>query len=290
MTAAMLFLAKLLSFLLVVLSGDAARYGGALRLGLSALLEILLSTLLAPIRMWFHSKYVFLTLLGREIKWGTQRRDGAETGWLEALRQHCVLTVAGLAWTAGLLWLNPSLAGWVLPVTVPMSLAIPLSVFSSRAALGIFLRRWRLLLIPEETDPPEVIRKLQTLCARRARAEQAGGSVKGALATMPRAGFARGNSPQSGVTQPHIRSRDKLATKGAGKVPETTIAQVLFDGDDTSAPHRRVERIERSGKQAEKPDGSFESPAAKAKMAKSEQELAIHPGANPRANNTDDFI
>jgi membrane glycosyltransferase len=192
MTAAMLFLAKFLSFLVVVVSGDAVRYGGALRLGLSAIFEILLSTLLAPIRMWFHSKYVFLTLLGREIKWGAQCRDGAETGWLEASRQHGFLTVVGLAWTAGLFWLNPLLAGWVLPVTVPMSLSIPLSVFTSRAALGIILRRCRLLLIPEETDPPEVIQRLQQLQREGTATGEARDfvqTVEGALANARHTGF-----------------------------------------------------------------------------------------------------
>jgi membrane glycosyltransferase len=172
-TAVMLFLGKFLSVFLVVLSGHASRYGGALRLGLSVVFEIVLSSLMAPIRMWFHGKYVFLTLLGREIKWGAQRRDGAETGWLEALRQHGFLTAVGLAWGMGLFWLNPLLAGWVLPVTVPMSLSIPLSVWSSRASAGIFLRRWGLLLTPEESAPPEVIQQLEQSWRYEAPKEQA---------------------------------------------------------------------------------------------------------------------
>src|SRR5580704_10738238 len=53
-TAVLLFLPKLLSVLVVAARG-AGRYGGNWRLALSLLGEILLSALLAPIRMLFHS-------------------------------------------------------------------------------------------------------------------------------------------------------------------------------------------------------------------------------------------
>jgi membrane glycosyltransferase len=250
-TAVMLFLAKFLSVALVVASGDASRYGGACRLGLSVLLEIALSSLMAPVRMWFHSKYVFLTLLGREIKWGAQRRDGAETGWLDALRQHGFLTVVGLVWVAGLFWLNPLLAGGVLPVTVPMVLSIPLSVLSSRASLGVILRRWRLLLIPEETEPPEAVQQL-----RQCSTEEATGGPSGDFVRL--AGDAPANASRSRKTAIAALRRRMKRIIGFGKV-----RQGMPSG--TSASWRAEDEAEK-------------------------KQLSMRPGGNPGPNDADDFV
>jgi membrane glycosyltransferase len=58
--------------------------------------------------------------------------------------------------------LNLYLVWWLLPVAVALLVSVPLSVYSSRVSLGRALRRWRLFLIPEETDPPEIIQRLRT--------------------------------------------------------------------------------------------------------------------------------
>jgi len=65
-TAIILFMPKLFSILLILLKKDQARqYGGSLKLLASLVLEVFLSALFAPVRMLFHSKFVFITLLGR---------------------------------------------------------------------------------------------------------------------------------------------------------------------------------------------------------------------------------
>jgi membrane glycosyltransferase len=87
-TGVILFLPKLESYLLIVLKGRDALFGGRVRLLLSILSEILVSSFLAPIRMLFHSKFVFSILMGREAGWGSQQRDDTETPWSEAIRFH----------------------------------------------------------------------------------------------------------------------------------------------------------------------------------------------------------
>jgi membrane glycosyltransferase len=239
-TAVMLFLTKFLSLLLIVVDGDAARYGGPFRLAISVLLEMVLSTLLAPVRMWFHSKYVLLTLLGREIKWGAQCRDGAETTWREALRQHGVVTFVGLAWTAALFWLNPLLASWVLPVTLPMSFSIPLSVLSSRASLGMALRRWRLLQIPEEGAPPEVVRRLQQLTSEADKGTARGliRVVTDHLANAVHIGFLRGKTQRSAQAKERNKQlQAKFIVEGAAALTRTETAQLLSDADALAALH-----------------------------------------------------
>src|SRR5262249_21379931 len=77
-----LFFPKFLSIVLIVFKRrDARAYGGVARLTLSVIAEIILSSLLAPIRMVFHSRFVLTNLLGRTVAWRSQVRDDADTGW-----------------------------------------------------------------------------------------------------------------------------------------------------------------------------------------------------------------
>src|SRR6185503_13817713 len=62
-----LFFPKALSIMLITFRGQSREYGGAAALTMSVILEILLSTLLAPIRMTFHSRFVLTNLLGRTV-------------------------------------------------------------------------------------------------------------------------------------------------------------------------------------------------------------------------------
>ena len=72
------------------------------------LLEILLSSLLAPIRMVFHSRFVVQNLLGRTVSWRSQGREDAETGWGEAIRHHGLDTLFASVWGVGALLAEPA--------------------------------------------------------------------------------------------------------------------------------------------------------------------------------------
>ncbi len=152
-TAILLFLPKVLGALLIVVR-DASDYGGSARLVLSMLGELLISAMLAPIRMLFHSQFVVSAFAGWAIQWKSPTREDAETSWREALRRHGAHTLLGVLWAAGVYWLNPSFLWWLLPIVGALMLSIPLSVLTSRLRLGRRLRAARLFLIPEETRPP----------------------------------------------------------------------------------------------------------------------------------------
>ena len=47
---------------------------------------------------------------------------------------------------------------WLLPVYVPLLLAVPLAVVTGNVGLGQQLRSWGLLLTPEETLAPALLR------------------------------------------------------------------------------------------------------------------------------------
>jgi membrane glycosyltransferase len=159
-TATLLFLPKVLAFVLVLVRG-ARDFGGPLRLSLSVLAEALFSVLLAPVRMLFHAQFVLQALSGWTVQWKSPQREDCETSWSEAFRRHLLHTLLGAAWAGLVYWLNPAFLWWLLPVVGALVICMPLSIYSSYAGLGLLLRRARLFLIPEESHPPQVLRRVR---------------------------------------------------------------------------------------------------------------------------------
>jgi membrane glycosyltransferase len=156
MTAVILFLPKLLSAVYILFHQRRARdFGGGGKLLLGVLAEAIFSSLFAPIRMMFHSKFVIMTLLGQKVGWGTQSRSDQGTGWLEAFRFHGVELALGVLWGTGVYWINPSFFWWLAPILLSLVLSIPLTVYFSRSDAGLKFREAGLFLIPEEIHPPE---------------------------------------------------------------------------------------------------------------------------------------
>ena len=153
-TAMILFLPKILSVVVLVMRRQAQAYGGGFKLAVSVLLEVLLSSLFAPIRMLFHSRFVVQNLLGRTVSWGSQTREDSETGWWEAIRHHGLDTLFATVWGSALFWLNPHYFWWVTPIIGGLILSIPMSVLASRVRLGDRARGRGLFTIPEESAPP----------------------------------------------------------------------------------------------------------------------------------------
>jgi membrane glycosyltransferase len=193
-TAAILFLPKFLSVLLLVVKRQRLRsYGGVSRLFASIVVETLLGSLLAPIRMVFHTRFVVQNLLGRTVSWTSQGRDDNQTGWGEALRKHGFDTIFATVWGLGLYWLNPDYFWWVTPIIGALLVSIPLSVMSSRVSVGDAARRMGLFVIPEETDPPQELRDLASILEQ----EQA------AQAALP---LAQRNGLERAVVDPYVNA------------------------------------------------------------------------------------
>jgi membrane glycosyltransferase len=157
--AALLVVPKILAIVLLFLRNEQHHFGGGPRLVASAVLEFMLSTLYAPIRMVFHTRFVIAILAGRHGGWQSPPRDDAGTPWSDALRRHTVHAMLALAWLIALLDTEPGRAWWLLPLLSGLLLAVPLSVLGSRTAIGAWLRKRGLLLIPEERWTPDVLRQ-----------------------------------------------------------------------------------------------------------------------------------
>ncbi|HEV8439597.1 MAG TPA: glucans biosynthesis glucosyltransferase MdoH [Methylomirabilota bacterium] len=241
-TAVLLLLPKLLGVLLIIRTRRAALFGSSTRLCASVVLEILFSTLLAPVRMWFHSKFVLLTLMGRQITWGAQRRDDSETGWSDAIRHHGASTIVALAWLVGVPSLNRSLVWWLLPVAVALLLSVPVSVYSSRVSLGRALRRWHLFLIPEESDPPEIIERLRVALKQRQGGRlDTGGFILGT--NDPRAlgvhiALLRGRNRQPLPARPRNRTLlERALQRGPASLTPTERVRLFRDAESIAALH-----------------------------------------------------
>ncbi len=158
-TLALLFVPRVLAVRLVLARGEQEAYGGRGKLVASAALEALLSALLAPVRMLAHSIFVLGALTGLKLQWKSPSREANDVGWREALSRFGVsgtLAVGVCAW-----WLagQPEEAWRVLPLALPLALAVPLAVFTSRRALGLAWRQRGWLLTPEESRTPAVLRE-----------------------------------------------------------------------------------------------------------------------------------
>jgi membrane glycosyltransferase len=160
-TAIILFMPKLFSVFLLAAKGEARRFGGVFKLCLSLAGEVLFSAMFAPIRMLFHSKFVFVTLLGRQVGWGPQQRDDRGTSWAQALRFHGGGTILALLWAGVLFLINRSFFWWNSPIFIPVIFSILLSVLSSRPSVGRWLRKLDFFLIPEENALPPELESLQ---------------------------------------------------------------------------------------------------------------------------------
>ncbi|EPR32939.1 glucosyltransferase MdoH [Alkalidesulfovibrio alkalitolerans DSM 16529] len=154
MTFVLLFLPKVASWFLVVTKGGARRFGGVLSLSLGIVADVVLSTLLAPVRMMFHTKFVANTLIGRASGWPSQDRSDSGTPFSEALRFHGLDTCLAAVWGLLLWHVNPAFFWWTCPIIFSLLLSAPLSSLTSSAQLGRAARRMGIFVTPEEVEPP----------------------------------------------------------------------------------------------------------------------------------------
>ena len=146
----LLFLPKILILARALWRDPMRGFGGRLSATRSALAEIALSTLVAPILMAWQARSVIEVLAGRDGGWPA--RPGSREGSLaEAWMESAWIVIGGALGLLAAASVSPALALWLLPVAGPM-LAAPLVVaWSARPAVGT------LWTIPEEIAPDGVV-------------------------------------------------------------------------------------------------------------------------------------
>jgi membrane glycosyltransferase len=167
---AILLAPKLFGLILTLVNSAHRRAcGGGIRLTLSALFEVLFSALFAPIMMVIQSGSVFQILLGRDTGWNPQRRDDGSIPFSDIVRRHRLQTALGVVTGISAFMIATSLFAWMSPTIIGLVLAIPLSWASGQLAIGLALKRWGLLLTPEEGAPPEVATRANALQIENSR-------------------------------------------------------------------------------------------------------------------------
>jgi len=155
-TVGLLFVPKLLG-VTFALVGDPRPFGGAGRLVLSALLEMLFAVVIAPVMMMYHSRFVMSVLSGHDIRWEPAVRDARLVAWSEAWRKTAATTAFGLVWAGLTLYSSPTFFLWLTPIFTGVLLAAPLVRWTSSRRLGQWTCRRGLFLVPSETTaPPEL--------------------------------------------------------------------------------------------------------------------------------------
>ncbi len=155
-TIGLLFLPKVIALLdLARRPGAAEGFGGWGRVIGGVFCETFLYTLMAPVLMVFHSKFIALTLFGRGVAWVAQRRgqDG-DPEWREIILTHAGHTVIGLVWAGLAFWVNLRFAAWMSPILLGLILSMPVSLLTGQLKTGERARRRGLFATPEELHPP----------------------------------------------------------------------------------------------------------------------------------------
>jgi membrane glycosyltransferase len=193
------------------------------------------------------AKFVVSVVLGKGVRWVTQRR-GASGGpqWREAAATHWGHTLVGVAWVLALIVFAPALLPWMSPVLAGLVFSIPFSAITASIEAGASARRSGLFRTPEEIDPSEELRELETDLERE-----------------PGALFARGAGVVAAIVDPYANSvhrcllRDRpnraqpireyfsmmqelMLREGPAAMKAQEIFALLNDADSVDRMHREV--------------------------------------------------
>ncbi|TMU78072.1 glucans biosynthesis glucosyltransferase MdoH [Hydrogenophaga intermedia] len=158
-TLCLLFMPRILGLIAVFLKREQRQFGGTGTLMLSAVAETVLAVLQAPIRMLAHSLFVLVALTGLKLEWKSPPREANGVSWRDAAQRLAPMTIVIALMGLGVALLNAAALLWLAPVALPLLLAIPLTVATSHVDLGQWMRSRGVLLIPEESWSPAVLRR-----------------------------------------------------------------------------------------------------------------------------------
>lgn len=242
-TMFLLFMPKLLAAIDVLLKKGARRYGGIWPLFTSVFREILLSALLAPIRMLAHTRFVLEALFNIRLRWAGQNRT-EETGWRDAARTHFPGSAVGASWAVFAWWLKPMFFYWSLPIALPLVLAAPTSAWTSRVSLGDRLRRRRRFLIPEETARLDLLEDLESYQGVQENRYEGRAALFRALLEPRANGVHRAlarHGARSGVLKERlVEPCSRLLRKGPSALNVKELTAILSDRDALSWLHREI--------------------------------------------------
>jgi membrane glycosyltransferase len=155
LTATLIFLPKTATLLDEVFTG---RLFKPLKMRLltfmSSMADTVVFTLMAPVLMIFHSQFVVYTVLGKGVRWVTQRRKAEGVDWAEVFFTFWVVSLIGIVWAILGWFVSHAFLLWISPILIALFLAIPMAIVVSGRRSG---HRFGFFLTTEETEPPSVL-------------------------------------------------------------------------------------------------------------------------------------
>jgi membrane glycosyltransferase len=102
---------------------------------------------------------VLVAITGLKLDWKSPPREAAAVSWSDAIARLSPMTIVIGLLAVAIAWVNAGALIWLAPVALPLLLAVPLTVATSHVELGAWMRTRGLLLIPEESRSPAVLRR-----------------------------------------------------------------------------------------------------------------------------------
>ncbi len=162
LTVALLILPKLLG-VVATLTHRRKQFGGTRAILLGALIEVIFAILIAPIMMIYHAFFVVAVLMGFEVKWDTQEREGRLLSWRESFARTAKMSLVGLIWGAATYACAPMFFWWLTPILFGIVFAAPIVRYSSSLELGTKSKLLDIFITPDETNEDPVLTDLQRL-------------------------------------------------------------------------------------------------------------------------------
>jgi membrane glycosyltransferase len=165
-TVALLFGPKLLALGVAARrAGGLQAFGGRWRATASFALECVYSTLIAPVVMISHTRFVLDVLFGARATWRAQQRKERQVPWVQCVRAYAAHTLIGAVSAAVLYAFIPELFWWFSPLTGGLVLSIPLALLSADPRVGRWAQRHALFLTPVQTQGLPVLERVKDLLA-----------------------------------------------------------------------------------------------------------------------------
>ncbi|GGE17183.1 glucans biosynthesis glucosyltransferase H [Aureimonas endophytica] len=191
-----IFLLLLLpKFLIAFASAVTARrraFGSSYQVLAGAFVELVMTSILAPVMMMFQSKAVAEILLRLDSGWPSTDRDDGKLPLGMAFKASWWMVIFGMILAVTTLAYSPELFLWMLPIAGPLLISPILISVTGDPELGDAMRRAGLLSTPFELDPEPVIRasetwrrRLEAISGRLAAAPDAAAPVRPGLAANP---------------------------------------------------------------------------------------------------------
>ncbi|SIS55653.1 glucans biosynthesis glucosyltransferase MdoH [Paracoccus saliphilus] len=143
--------------------------GGPVHIFASALFEIILSALIAPVQMLTQTRQIYEILCGRDSGWKAQTRAGSMPPWHVVLSRHWAHVALGLGTLIVLAEFSPEQLIWLSPILAGLILSPLTSRLSASPVFGRWARMRGLLVTPEERETPPIIADAQAMTRRLPR-------------------------------------------------------------------------------------------------------------------------